>query len=846
MSFGYNRFRNLIRFLAFTLVAVMVLPLVLTACDNGHSDVVVEVETEWSNPEQTEDTSVGETDGGEEITSEVQSDTSSEDLTEEQTEDTTEVNTEEQTEIVTEAPVYEPGENYGDIIITKVYGTCGKSDGVLSTSFIELYNLSESEATLGGVALYLGNGKTFEKFDLSPYTIKGHGYFLIKCKEIDGYDKNCEVLRIEKFDAKWDFDIQSKEFELVLSDTEPTPGGDFLNTESIISYVAANETPSVDIYRVDSVSKNKIIIRTSLEKDVGYHVENIANAGTERLSKILPVASSGTNEYTSVKVKEVTFSIEGGVYETTKRVELFAPEGWTVYYTINGKDPRTFGEKYENRIQISKFYSTTSGWGETIKLGITSDASCKPTKLYFGGTTVKAYATDGVDSTAVYTQTYFISSTLAGTDTKVLNLSVDANKLLASDAPYYKFSGEGIVKKPRATVFLELFDEDGKKSGSSWAEVAVNGNGTSALPMKSLRFYLKKPTKVGEGENDPSASSFDFDLFDGSATNSLGQKITSFDRFLIRNSGNDFGVTMLRDVYAHKLSEGLNLDHMAYTPMLVFINGEFWGMYNCRERYCEEYFVNHYGILEENVCMLENVSPITTNSWDTDYVANTGDDGSHDIYAKEFNDLVQYMKDHDLSVAEHYNYVAERIDIDNFIDYWVFNTFLCNADWPGNNIKVWRNLDPDDPSGLDTKWRFLVLDMDSSMAYPQPGGFPNTLVDWNKFQDISDSTRCGAMMYNLLANKEFKDKFICRAYELVNGQFAYENTHSVLADMAERISGIIEYQFDRWPSHGSYGTWEANVTVLDNFLRDRKGYYLEDMYEYFGITEEEILKKING
>ena len=48
------------------------------------------------------------------------------------------------------------------------------------------------------------------------------------------------------------------------------------------------------------------------------------------------------------------------------------------------------------------------------------------------------------------------------------------------------------------------------------------------------------------------------------------------------------------------------------------------------------------------------------------------------------------MQDNDLSRSENWNWIEERVDLENFIDYYCAQIYFANTDWPGNNIKYWK------------------------------------------------------------------------------------------------------------------------------------------------------------
>ena len=737
-------------------------------------------------------------------------------------------------------PIVEPDEDLKNaLVISKVYGPGNNIDGALSCGFIELYNNSDKECLLDGVSVFYGEGKSFSRLDLDGYKIGKHGYFLIKCASCKGYDESTAVLKIDKYDLEWGISIDNKEFELAVGKrrAELETGGDFASNENIFSFVRASVLPNVDIYTVDDVSKNKMIVRTELNSTSGYHVLNLLKVSSAELAKITPKSSEGNvNTKIESKFTEVVFSKEGGVFKKAFTLNLSAPDGYKIYYTTDGSDPRTNGVEYKGGIRIND--TDKMPWGNVIKTAIRKISGSTPSSnRLFGGTVIKACAKKGSDVTAVYTNTYFVSERLAASGVTLMSLSLDIDDFLGDEnGAYYTYQYDLWATRPRSRAFMEVIGRDGEKKGGSYIEFAVSGNGSSGHPMKSLRLYYKKPLDL----NDPATNSLEYDLFDGWAENVNGQTITSFKRILIRNSGNDFATTYLRDAFCQRMAKDLNVDSMASQPSLVFVNGEFWGMYNCRERYSPEYFNQRYGVLEENVAIVENESPLKYGSadfsWNNDYVSSAGDPAQ----ATEFNNLVAYIKSHNLSDNEAYKYVSDRIDVDSFIDYWIVSTYFCNMDWPGNNIKVWRNTNESDPSGMDTKWRFVLLDLDHCLAYANCNNYTTYMFD-----RINNSTRCGSVMYGFMQNEEFKKKFATRAYELVTEYFAPEYSTEILNQMADDLDPIIDYQFERYASGGSRGYWNSQLLVMRDFLANRPSNYLSQIYSYTGYSEEELSHNSN-
>ena len=819
--------------------------------DVGESDETNQTEgsetdatTNTGDEPTTDEPTTGEATGDEETSGDVTEDTSVKDP---ETTNKGDETTKEPEETTTEEYTGEPYvyAEKGEVIITKVYGNDGSADAPIKASFIELYNTTDRYVSLGNHSLYYGEGKSFTRLKFGEYTvIAPQSYFLIKCNEVSNYTGN-ELIRIDNYDLEWNVKIDNKEFEMVLApnSAEVKPATDFRTNSGISSYVKASLTYNVDVYDVHDLSKNKIIVRSGTKGTDGYNLVNVTKSSEYNLKKIVPKSSSGKNTVIKSNFIEVSFSKDGGVYEKVFELTLSAPEGYKIYYTLNGEDPSNIMDR-----KNVKVYSEPITIANTNAVSV--GAAAKQANLYFGGVNTTSNRTGGIvvkavaiststgEQTAIYTQTYFVSQKLSDSNAVIISLSLPLDNFLGSkNGAYYTYQFDLWGTRPRSRAYMEVFDKDGVKQGGSYIEFAVSGNGSSGISMKSLRLYYKDPLN----ENDPAPDSLDFNPFGDWAQNVLGQNISSFDRVLIRNAGNDYGHTFIRDAFVQRMAYGTNVDSMAYTPAIVYVNGEVWGVYNLRQRYSPEYFSDKYGVLEENVALIENESPLKYNaadwSWNNDYVATAGDEK----YAKEFNDLVMYIRNGDLSKPDVYKYVTDRIDVDSFIDYIIYETYFYNNDWPGNNIKVWRNIDPNDPSGMDTKWRFVLLDMDHCLGFSNVNNASS-----NFLPNIGDSTRCGSVFKGLMENAEFKLKFATRAIELMDTVFQADYALSILNEMAAERRALLEFQYSAWTNGGSFANYDSQIEVMRTFIRQRAANYKAYVLSYTGLKESQLVPQGKG
>ena len=725
---------------------------------------------------------------------------------------------------------------YAGVLISAVYGT-GKSntDAYASHGFIQLYNRTDRDISLAGASLYYKKDMedSMKEFRFPEgAVIPAGGYYLVRANSPAGYDMSCAVLRIDAYDAAWDIFIDNKEVSLLLAPSGWTilPGEDVTTFDDGVSVFLASETPHDSVYATDDLSKKKVAVRTALVEYSGFHIVNLTKTATPELERISPRTADGTvNPVMFSYLDEVFFSHTAGLYDQEISLELSAAEGYTVYYTTDGSDPRTspsatvFNEaillKDSSNLPIGPLTLRWVGYGGRLaKPGVEN---------LVGGYVIKAYATDGSVSTPVYTNTYFIATNLAELGVSVVSISLPQSDMIGSNGFYNHYSEldeEG--SRPRGLAVMEVFDPDGNRVGHANVELAVSGQWSAMNSCKSLRIYYKGSLNT-EGGMD---SELNYDVFGGLCTDSHGQAITSFSRLLLRNGGNDTA-TGFRDAYMQRLSADLRTDTLASATTLVFINGEFWGVYNFRERYSPEYIESHYGVDKENVVVLESDA---ATDWNAPYVITNGEPGDEE----PFNQLMQFIRTQDMSQSSAYAYAESLMDMDSFIDMFVARLFFNAGDWPENNVKVWRNKNPDDPSGMDTKWHFALLDMDFGISYNGISVVTNNLFS----SSINDKSVCAAVMKSLLENQQFKERFIARYYTVVTEYYTQEYLTSTLQPFITEREALWQLHVDRWMYSPSMDDRYAEIEKMQTFLENRHPYALKGLYTYFKISEADVLE----
>lgn len=756
---------------------------------------------------------------------------------------------------------------YAGIVISKVYGNGGAADAAMRYGFIELYNTTKKTMSLAGLSVYYrtDGAKEYQTFDFdNDVRMNPESSLLIRCREGgksgQAYNTSCEVISLDAYDFVWDIKIDNKDIRLFLAprglhpDKETMPSA-YDAAVSCFTAIVGDATPLNDVFTVDDLSKNKMAVRTSLTVHSGYHLVNLTKANSSTLRTIVPHTASGKeNRVVASRLNEVVFSADAGFYTKAIQLTLSAGDGYTIYYTLDGSDPSTSSTKKTYTGAISLEDTSAMSTGSFTQWVVRQMGSGYKRGPMIGAHVVKAYATNGTDETGIYTNTYFISSDMSAFGVTVMSLSMDKTSFCGTNGFYNNYYGGANGTNTRGVGLMEVFDKNGVRHGYSNIELAISGHGSSGFHMKSMRLYYKnvnnqvydplKAEESGKTEKDymvkQESGFFNdlyYDLFDGYAKNENGQAITDFSRLLLRNSGNDCGESYIRDAYMQRVCASLEVDTMAYAPVLLFINGEFWGVYNARERYSPEYAESHYGVGDDDVAVIESdYSKVHTNT-NADFVLSAGVEGDQD----DFNDLTQFVRTHDLSVQENYDYVAARIDLNSFIDMYVARLFFNARDWPENNIKIWRTRTADDPSGVEQKWRFTLLDMDMGISFFTDSN--NTTATANFF-GWCDATGCviGTYMHQLRQNTTFKNRFVVRFYEVVTEILTSQYMERELNALVEQRSRVMELQYERWSADGANSwSYEESVWQMQKFVRERGEIALQQMYSYFGINEAYVV-----
>jgi hypothetical protein len=290
-----------------------------------------------------------------------------------------------------------------------------------------------------------------------------------------------------------------------------------------------------------------------------------------------------------------------------------------------------------------------------------------------------------------------------------------------------------------------------------------------------------------------------------------------FDEFkglVFRNSGNDWSNTMFRDGLMTSMTVGLNFDQMAYRPSIFFLNGVYWGILNIREKINEHFIASNHGVNADDVIILENGGDVVFGS------------------NVEWWSMYNFVSKNLMSYPNNYRYVASKIDVNSFIDYFATQIYYANHDWPGNNIRYWKTTDP------KSKWRWIMYDTDFGFAGINGSYTSNSLeaATTDKGSGWPNPPWSTLLLRKLLVNDEFRDQFVNRFADLMNSTFLPDRVNKAIDEKSGAIQNEIGNHLKLW-STGNKTSWLSRVQVLRNFAIKRPSNMFTHIQQKFGYQD---------
>lgn len=492
----------------------------------------------------------------------------------------------------------------------------------------------------------------------------------------------------------------------------------------------------------------------------------------------------------------IVFSTQGGFHEDSFQLELlnYFPQNH-IRYTTNGNRPTAQSPLYDGPLTLDgRMYS---------KSDIYTIINC-PVALYNCPDSVqhciviRAAVFNENDScvSRVMTNSYFIRS--LGCNTHGLPaVSLCADSLDLFD--YYQgIFVPGVNQSPNAASWtgnyfckgrewerrcnVEFYESDNSGVNQE-AGVRVHGGVSRRLPQKSMKLYARE--EYGKKR-------FKHQFFDNVS-------IEKVKRFTLKPFSCCIDLKVgLTDALCHHVAQGMNFDVLGTRAVVVFLNGEYWGIYYLEESTDTRYLEDHYGVNPDSCNIIKN--------WHT---LDAGDD-------TQWIQLYNWLETADLTQAEQYDYLCSKIDIDNFIDYTVFELYAANSDWPASNVRCWQ--------AGERKWRWMFFDGDGCFSR-EFDVFANIVDTSNTpLHPHLDTTSIAAstLFYRkLLKNADFLERLRSRFVTAMAQTLNYEHTKPVLEKHYDDIVNEVSNQSFRFNFPIDSMQWSKHIERLNTNLQYR-------------------------
>ena len=638
----------------------------------------------------------------------------------------------------------------------------GGSTGSVATDWVELHNSTGSAVSLAGYGLS-NNPKNPAKWVFPDISIEPGEYLLLYAT--GSADK------AQKKNLKLNFCISSTGEALFFFD----PNG------KLIDKLSAGRMRSGQSYGRDG-SDNRF-----------YYAEPT------------PGAQNGKG-YEGI-TQLPAFSVTPGIYDNAVTVAITAGEGETIRYTTDCTTPNASSEVYSGELSISK--------NSVIRAAAFRDG-------YLSGDVATAtylFRSDGVNHALPVVTLVTDPDNLWNSKTGIYATGDQFDPDAASyadtlkSATYYqaKFATEEQVdtiwEKPAA---FSLFDDNGKQVFTQNVGIRIAGSFGRGRAQKGFNVIARK--EYGKG-------SMEYPFFEN-------RPYTEYKAVVLRAGAQDQNRSKIRDELASGLLEGtdINILYQAYRPTVLYLNGEYWGVYFMKEKR-NRFFVAQHENTENNVDLA-----IGKGFKQRSYGDNS-----------DWVSLYEYATSHDLSSADAYNYVAERMDVDSFRDYMIAEIYNGNTDT--YNFQYYRL--------KGGKWKFIFYDF--CWGFQSPG---HETLAFRMGKTPSDV--CSAKLFAaMIQNKGWRDSFCRRFGELLNTAFAPERVSALIEELYGYVEPEIKREREKFNKDtfmgvkqpntnlGTYEGFQSEISKLKEFAQKRPEEIKRQLQSNLGLSDS-YMKEVFG
>lgn len=536
----------------------------------------------------------------------------------------------------------------------------------------------------------------------------------------------------------------------------------------------------------------------------------------------------------SDEMGDIVLSHNGYFYQKDITVKIHTRREGRIYYTLNGSAPDEHSSLYNPEKGIS------------LTTGRSDDAKVYPLRA------VVFYEDGSVSEEIIHS--YLLGSIIDRRYENLLVFCISGNPDDLTDAPDGIFYGENYELRGRESerpVYVEILNRNGEMITAQHLGIRINGAYNRQNSQKSMKFFARKSYSPEEGTTYLNC----FDLLAEDNT-----QIVRYDSFVLRASGNDFRFAFVRDELNHILAKDAGFtDYEPVFPAVAYMNGAYYGFFWLHGSYCDEFFKNRYG-----------ASPAETAAAGTGFnegafVVLAGkdrkmevpeDDDSEAALAEEYNAGYADFSSRDLTDESNYRALREWMDVENYLAYMAYNIYLCNKDWPHNNVRCFKYVPaPGEGFGegvYDGRWRHLLHDIDYTLGLY---GQAEVMSDYNTLGTVlsGGSDRHSALLAALLERDDCKEYFVRKSLEFGIGALSATSVSAHLNTISRNREKEMDYYYDylislkrddvQWIRREQL---DGNLTSITDFAKYRPNNSADYLLSTLSLSGSKYRLIVNG
>ena len=453
------------------------------------------------------------------------------------------------------------------------------------------------------------------------------------------------------------------------------------------------------------------------------------------------------------------FSIPGGPQAegSTLQVELTAAPGARIFYTLDCSAPDETSTPYAGPIAVT------------------------------GTTVVRAVAyQEGYLPSYSSSQSYLYD---AEHTMRVVSMVADPEDIFGPEGFHTLYERD--LERPG---HIEVYTEDGAQMLSENCALRLHGQGSRKYGQKGFKVIARR---------EYGTNRFRAPLF-------TGRDYTEYQSFLLRASSEDGRLTRMRDSILTALARGTDVLYQETELCVLYINGEYWGHYNMRERICAAMICQYEGWEGQE----DSIDIVKGN----DLVLRGSDDS--------FQAMLAYLRQHGVPDDETLARVGEEVDLDSFIAYQALQIFVGNADTL--NVKRYRN------PNADGKWHWAIFDLDWGFYVDT-----NSIRRWLDPQGMGSSLATDNTLFiALMGNPTFYDRFLTYMGGMLSTQWTSGRIVEMIHERYLALTPELPRHQARWGQ--SRENFEERVAELAEYAKTRPRKLVGYFRDTLGLTDAEM------